>query len=137
MAFVFKVFSCEIKNFQLGLSLGTFPQKHTHPFQTKSSHAEPFAAFYFSLFLFSKTLVLQTVMRANTMTQAECLSLSLSLSHTLFFFLRLCVFRRWQVNHMVGLVQSQKIMGSYSSLSRLSKFRTKGRKLLFSIPRKF
>lgn len=91
MAFVFKVFSCEIKNFQLGLSLGPFPQRHTHPFQTKSSHAEPFAAFYFSLFLFSKTLVLQTVMRANTMTQAECLSLSLSLAHTFFLSSSLCV----------------------------------------------
>lgn len=40
-----------------------------------------------------------------------------------------CVQKASKVNHTVGLALSQKIMGSYSSLSRLSKFHTKGRKL--------
>lgn len=35
---------------------------------------------------------------------------------------------------MVRLVQSQKIMGSYSSLSRLSKFHTKGESFSFQYP---
>lgn len=71
----------------------------------------------FPPFLFSKTLVLQTLMRANAMTQAGCLSLSPSPVFFLSLALPLSVFRRRWVNHMVRLVQSQKIMGSYSSLS--------------------
>lgn len=131
-AFVFKVFSCEIKNFQLDISLGTFSHIRTHPFQSKSSHAEPFAAFYFSLFLFSKTLVLQTLMRANAMTQAGCLSLLLV--SFLSLALPLSVFRRRWVNHMARVAQSQKIMGSYSSLIRLSKFHTEEKSFQFHFP---
>lgn len=91
---------------------------HQEPFsatqQTKSSHAEPFAVSYFSLFLFSKTLVLQTLMHANAMTAA--LTSWLSLFFLSFPLNPFSVCRRRSANHMVRLVRSQKIMGSYCVL---------------------
>lgn len=62
-------------------------------------------------------------MRANAMTGARP---PLCYSHSLP---SLCVQKASKVNHTVRLALSQEIKGSYSSLSRLSKFHTKGRKL--------
>lgn len=66
--------SCQIKHFQLDISRGGFAHERACPFQNKSSHTEPFVEFDFPTFLFSKTLVLQTLMRANAMTGAGRLS---------------------------------------------------------------
>lgn len=62
-------------------------------------------------------------MRANAMTGARP---PLCYTHSLP---SLCVQKASKVNHTVRLALSQEIKGSYSSLSRLSKFHTKGRKL--------
>lgn len=66
---------------------------------------------FFPPFLFSKTLVLESLMRANAMTGAGCLSPP-------FILFPLSAFgKASKVNHMVRFAPSQKIMGSYSSAS--------------------
>lgn len=123
VAFVFKVSAVRLKHFQLDISWGGFPRKCTCPFQNKSSHAEPFMKFNFF-----PILVFQNISLANS-NACKCNDWStppLCSSHSLP---SLCIRKASKVNHAVGLALSQKIMGSYSSLSCLSKFCTKGRKL--------
>lgn len=45
--FCVRSFGCQIRRFQLDISMGAFPRHRTCPFQNKSSHAEPFTEFYF------------------------------------------------------------------------------------------
>lgn len=129
--FCIQSFSCQIKHFELDISRGGFPRERMCPVQNKSVHVEPFMELYFS-----PILVFQNISLANSKV-CKCNDWSgppLCSSHSLS---SLCVRKASKVNHTVGLALSQKIMGSYSSLSRQSKFHTKGRKLHVPTDRKF
>lgn len=117
--FCVRSFGCQIRRFQLDIPMGAFPRHRTCPFQNKSSQAEPFTEFYFP-----PILVFQNISLGNS-NACKCNDWS---GPPLILF-PLCVLKASKVNHMVGFALSQEIMGSYSSLCRLSKFHTKGRKL--------
>lgn len=91
VAFVFKVFSCEIKNFHLAITVGTFSSE-AYPSLNRIQSRRATCRILLNTppsppFLFSKTLVLQTLMRANAATLSGCLSHFLSL---FLFFLPPC-----------------------------------------------
>lgn len=101
-----------MKHFQLDISMGTFLRECTCRFSKQiQSRGAVLRNSTFPPFLFSKTLVLESLMRANAMTGAGCLSPP-------FILFPLSAFgKASKVNHMVGFALSQKIMGSYSSAS--------------------
>lgn len=87
MAFVFKVFSCEIKNFHLAISVGTFSSE-AYPSLNQIQSRRAICSILLNTpprphSCFSKTLVLQTLMRANA---ADSLRLPLSFPFPFSFF---------------------------------------------------
>lgn len=114
---------------ELELSDSTFPAGYINgslpspPHMSFSKQIQPFTEFYFS-----PILVFQNISLGNS-NACKCNDWSAPPPLLPLILFPLSVLKASKVNHMVGFALSQKIMGSYSSLCRPSKFHTKGRKL--------